>query len=329
MVECLWRSPDIFRILVPLPDNPLRSLNSYVIQTPSHALILDTGFRREECRKALWGGIRALGLDLSKAALFLTHLHADHTGLVWDFVEQNIPVYMGRREKEYLDKLAARMLYGQLVPDFIPAGFPPDQLAQAKKYNQRNDYAPAPNFPVKTVEDGQEFNLDGYKLKVICTPGHTPGHMVLYLPEQRLLFSGDHILFDITPNITAWPEIPDSLSDYTTSLQAIQKLPIQAVFPAHREVGRDIGRRIDELIEHHGQRLNEIYQTVRSHPGITAYETAGLIHWSMKGLSWDEFPSNQRWFAVGETLAHLCYLVNRGQLIRINGTDVVRYYPAA
>lgn len=101
MIEQLWGSPDIFRILVPLPENPLKGLNVYVLRTKEQALVIDTGFRREECRKALWDGISELGLDLSKTSLFLTHLHSDHTGLVWDFVNKGIPVYMSKREIDY------------------------------------------------------------------------------------------------------------------------------------------------------------------------------------------------------------------------------------
>ena len=51
-------------------------------------LVIDTGFNRQECREALWAGIRELKLDMSATVLFLTHYHEDHIGLVWDFVER-------------------------------------------------------------------------------------------------------------------------------------------------------------------------------------------------------------------------------------------------
>lgn len=328
MVEHLWQSPDIFRILVPLPDNPLKYLNVYVIRGPVHSLIIDTGFNREECRKALWNGLEELKLDFATSSLFLTHLHADHTGLVWDFVERGIPIYMGQEDKKYFDRLAGELIEDQILPDYAKEGFPTDQLALQLECNQGSVYAPAPGFPVITVDDGQELYVDEYVLRAICTPGHTPGHMVLYLPKEQLLFSGDHILFDITPNIITWPEVPHSLSDYVASLQKMRALPIQAAFPAHREAGVDVYQRIDELIEHHGRRLDEIYQTVRTHPGCTAYETAGMIQWSMRGLSWAEFPPSQRWFAMGETLAHLAYLTDNHQLFRKLDDDIIRYYPA-
>lgn len=86
MVKELWEQPRIFSIPVPMPDNPLRNLNVYVVCTEKQNLIIDTGFNRTECRDALWEGIRQLGLDLSKTVLFLTHLHSDHVGLVYKTV---------------------------------------------------------------------------------------------------------------------------------------------------------------------------------------------------------------------------------------------------
>ena len=71
----------------------------------------------------------------------------------------------------------------------------------------------------KLLKDGDQLELAGFSIRVFHTPGHTPGHMVLYLPEQQLLFSGDHVLFDISPNITSWPEVEDSLGDYLESLK--------------------------------------------------------------------------------------------------------------
>ena len=70
----------------------------------------------------------------------------------------------------------------------------------------------------------QVLQLAGLELRCIHTPGHTPGHMVLYLPRQRLLFSGDHILFDITPNIAVWSTVPHSLADYLASLDKLRGL---------------------------------------------------------------------------------------------------------
>lgn len=85
MIEHICAEPDIYRIEVPLPNNPLRYLNSYVVRGRDRFLVIDTGFNRPECREALFTGLDSLRVDLARTDLFLTHLHADHTGLVGDF----------------------------------------------------------------------------------------------------------------------------------------------------------------------------------------------------------------------------------------------------
>ena len=64
------------------PGNPLKALNCYVIKGKDRNLIVDTGFNRKECYEAMQQNLEELAVDLGKTDIFLTHLHADHTGLV-------------------------------------------------------------------------------------------------------------------------------------------------------------------------------------------------------------------------------------------------------
>ena len=71
-------APNLYRIPVPLPGNPLRNLNAYLIRGDRN-LLVDTGFRQEECRTALKAGLAELGVDMADTDIFLTHLHSDHS----------------------------------------------------------------------------------------------------------------------------------------------------------------------------------------------------------------------------------------------------------
>lgn len=108
MVEKVWENPEVWRVFVELPKNPLRLLNAYVIRDGDRSLVIDTGFNHPACEADLWAGLGELGPDLSRTALFLTHLHADHTGLVWTFVDRGVPVYMGRTDYELYNTPAGR-----------------------------------------------------------------------------------------------------------------------------------------------------------------------------------------------------------------------------
>lgn len=70
MVEQLYHNPDIYRIYVPLPDNPLKYLNCYVLISDGETLIIDTGFNRPECKQALFDGLDELQVDFAHTKAF-------------------------------------------------------------------------------------------------------------------------------------------------------------------------------------------------------------------------------------------------------------------
>ena len=111
--------------------------------------------------------------------------------------------------------------------------------------------------------------------------------MCLYIPEEKLLFSGDHVLFDITPNICAVAPGDDMLGEYLSSLEKIRKLDIAVTLPAHRGTGNvDVYSRIDALEAHHQKRLEEVLDIVRRSDGINAYTLTGLMRWNIRAKSW-------------------------------------------
>lgn len=74
--------------------------------------------------------------------------------------------------------------------------------------------------------------------------------------------------------------------------------------PGHRRPGA-LAPRVDALLEHHAHRLDELTAILRARPGSTAYEAAAHMTWNIRSRSWDDFPLAQKWFAVGECIAHL------------------------
>lgn len=326
MVEKVCDAPEIYSITVGLPQNPLRTLNVYVIKTPQRSLMIDTGFNRPECHDDLWDGISELGLDTKSMSLFLTHLHSDHIGLMGDFAEIGVPVYMGRIDYEYFTATASGVVWPVMEEIYRREGYPEQELALQGANNHARRFAPKKVYPVNAVEHGDVISIGDEKLVCVHTPGHTPGHMALYMPERQIIFTGDHILFDITPNIGVWKDVPDSLFDYMESLGKIRAMKIKTAFPAHRAGRGDVYQRIDALIDHHAARLNEIYQAIRQTPGSTAFEIAGRIKWSARGLGWEQFPPNQKWFAVSETLAHLYFLCGKKRIFKGESNGCSVYY---
>ena len=73
--------PQLFRAEIPLPRNPLKAVNSYIIRDRERSLVIDTGMNRDECREAMMAALKELQVDLRRTDLYITHMHVDHLGL--------------------------------------------------------------------------------------------------------------------------------------------------------------------------------------------------------------------------------------------------------
>lgn len=310
----------LYRIEIPLPKNPLKLLNSYVI-TGSKFLIIDTGFNLDACYEEMLRGLRQIGVDLKKTEIFVTHLHADHLGLAGRLAEE---VYMSKTDAEIAMESAKHPEYwNELVEFYKKNGFPSNEAEKVSKIHPAVKYSPKA-IQFNFLEEGDVLEFGNYRLEVLHTPGHTPGHLCLYDPDKKILFSGDHILFDITPNITHWETLDDALGVYLQSLDKIYALEVEKTLPGHRNFCGDHRKRIEELKEHHRKRLEETLNAVKA-GSRTAWEIAQKITWDLTYEDWNELPTMQKWFAVGETIAHLDYLEKRKMIFREN-SDKIYYY---
>ena len=313
MVEQILK--DLYRIEVPIPKSPLKALNAYLIKGRDRFLLVDTGLKREQCLRPLLQGLDELGVDLNRTDLYITHLHADHLGLVEELHTPGNKVYFSEKEASLVMLISQNVeeRYQELYQYFIANGFPKEELDLAVKNHPGFRYSPAHPPAFDTVREGDTIEIGDYCFRCIETPGHSPGHMCLYDEGRKILFSGDHILFDITPNITRWPEFDDSLQNYLASLEKTYRLEVDLVLPGHRTIMKDHRQRIRQLQEHHKQRLHEALRAVNEGKQ-TAWEVAPEISWDLVTASWESFPAVQKWFAIGETIAHLKYLEGKGKI---------------
>ncbi len=320
-------APNIYRISVPLPGNPLRELNSYLVKGGERSLLIDTGFRQKACRSALLEGMQAIGVWMEQTDILLTHLHADHTGLVSDIASSESMVYIDANDRDWLMRDTRSLLLMQEDARFVSAGIDAAMLSQVSQTHPGRALASDLDFDrYEPLYEGNSLRVGEYVLEVIRTPGHTPGHICLWLEEQRIMFTGDHVLFDITPNITCWPNMEDALGCYLSSLRRVREYPVVLALPAHRSTG-DFHSRVDELIEHHAFRLQECLKVVQGQPGLSAFDIAGRLTWRIRSRDWQSFPTTQKWFAVGECLSHLDLLEKTGRIYHRTEDGVQRYYP--
>jgi glyoxylase-like metal-dependent hydrolase (beta-lactamase superfamily II) len=269
---------------------------------------------------AMQAGLRALGVDSKKTDFFITHLHADHLGLLSRLATETSTIYFNQPEAERI-KSANR--WNDFVNFARMNGFPESELQAALHSHPGYKYGPKEDLSFRIVKEGDKISIGDYLFKCIETPGHTKGHMCLYEPNKKILAAGDHILGDITPTIQLWSDDWDPLKEYLESLEKVYKLDIELVLPGHRGIIKNCKERIRELKDHHEKRLEEIVSILRKGSQI-AFEVASQMHWDVIYEAWDTFPVSQKWFATGEAIAHLKYLEKKKKIKReIQGQKIV------
>jgi glyoxylase-like metal-dependent hydrolase (beta-lactamase superfamily II) len=313
--------PNLFRIKIPLPESPLKYLNSYVIRDPERCLIIDTGLNRTECLEAMLAGLRKIDVDLAQSDLFITHLHADHFGLVAKLASESTNVFFSRPEKELMESWEG---FAAMIAYAGRNGFPENELRAALDKHPGAKYGTEWIPELKVLEDGDQIQFGDYQFQCIATPGHTMGHTCLYEPDKKLLVAGDHILIDITPNIQCWSDSQNPLKHYLASLDKVAGLQVDLVLPGHRRLISDHLARIEELKRHHDQRLAEVISILDGR-SMTAFEVASRMTWDLKCDDWNDFPVAQRWFATGEAISHLRLLEEEGRIMRKNKGELSLY----
>ena len=312
--------PNIFKNEIPLPKNPLKSINSYIIISEHRNLIIDTGFNTLECQTELMKGLEELNIDLSKTDLLITHMHTDHSGLAPFLKKQGVEVvYFSQIDAEIYNQTTKKDRFLKLLNQQL--GFNGNNSVKfGKEFGDR----PTESLEFCPLLEGDRLVLGEYRFEVVDIPGHTPGHIGLYERNHKLFFCGDHILDEISPNIIFWGFEQDILATYFQSLNKVYNYEIDYLFTAHRKLIRDHQKRITELLHHHEQRLQEILGILRE-GRKTPVETAASMHWDLSHKQWSDFPSSQKWFASGEALSHLEHLVHIGCVERVDEDGVLFY----
>ena len=304
---------DLFRIEIPLPGSPLGTLNAYAIRTSNRNLMIDTGMNREECLEAMQAALKDLQIDLRKTDFFITHMHLDHSGLLPDLTTDTSKVFYSRWDAE---RIRSGTLWERFAVFARMNGFPEEELKEVllthpgHKFHEKRLEQPS-NFIM--VEGDSPIDIGDYHFRTVHTPGHTEGHMCLYEQDRKVFVSGDHILYDITPMIQLWSDDENPLADYLSSLSRVEALDIDLVLPGHRKIFRDWRKRIQELKLHHKQRAEEVLNVLRK-DSKNAFQVASEMSWDIESESWEVLPVLQKWFAMGEAMAHLKYLEREGKI---------------
>lgn len=313
---------DLWSIPVPM-GGPLRYVSVYAFALDGGGLgLIDTGWGSDDSWAALQAGLGEIGASAADVrGVLVTHLHFDHLGLAERLRQASGAwIAMHPADAAVVGSPALRdpaVFVAAEIEFLVSLGADRDEAA--------SDVGPVENVrhfsrmavPDRLLEDGEHADFPGWRLRAIHTPGHTAGHLCFTEQRTGLLFSGDHVLPRISPNISSTHTgAPDPLRDYLESLAAIGAEEPTEVLPAHEWRFRGLRSRTDELTAHHEHRLAELLEAIRSNPGSTPWQLAAHLTWSRP---WDQYERRMRIFAVTETDAHLRLLASRGLVVSDGG----------
>jgi glyoxylase-like metal-dependent hydrolase (beta-lactamase superfamily II) len=297
-------SPGIFVVHLPLPMRPT-IVNVTLLHSGDEWALVDTGVNTRDSIGSFEAALREVGCAPDKIRkLICTHHHPDHYGSSKTYQQlTGAAVYLNEREYEASKHYAPTARSEMAIQFFLQNGIPLQRFAKVPSPGEFWAQLYVPTVPDHFIDDGDVIRVGELELEVISTPGHTPGHCVLYLRQQRLMIVGDHLLPKITPHVGIFPGGPTNpLADFLDSQRKVQGFDVGTVLPAHGGVFTDHRHRANQIIQHHHYRMQEMLDIVRHQPR-TAYDVASQAF----GFDIDS-PITVQFPATFETLAHLEYL---------------------
>ena len=309
--------PGVWVSALPFPS-PLRYVFSYLIETADGLVVVDLGWNTDEAWRTFLAGLSRAGKSLDDVSgVVVTHVHPDHYGLasrIRDTSSAWIAVHPAERPQLVIDDAGAERRIDDMACWLQRCGAPTIEVERLRAESAEIAAAISKVQPDLDLVDGASvLGTDG-SLVSVHTPGHTPGHVCFLDRERGLIFTGDHVLPRVTPNVSKRPTSDeDPLQDFTRSLHCLDSLDSEGsllALPGHEWVFEGLHERLAEIEGHHVDRLAEVEAAVRQGCG-TVWEVAQAVRWSRP---FDTLQPRARRSAIGETYSHLYRLHACGKL---------------
>ena len=315
--------PGLYKISLKLPIVQLQNVFVYLFRDGNENLLVDTGWNNESAYDQLREAFDSINFEISEIrTIVISHLHPDHFGLASRLrtQAQNSRILLHKKDAQNaLYGPEAYLVFVEKMKLFLKTnGAPADGIGEMMSSGRsfENQFSGL-SRPDVLLNGGEKLIAGRWTLDVISTPGHTRGNICLYENNSRILFSGDHILPKITPNVSLSPFYEgDPLGDYLRALYRLKKLNPKKILPSHEYVFENLGRRIEEIVRHHEERLGEVMDILgRRSESSTGYDVAKELNWSVG--SFLKLTPWQKSAAISETLAHLEYLKRKGKVLEL------------
>jgi glyoxylase-like metal-dependent hydrolase (beta-lactamase superfamily II) len=311
----------VFELRLPIPfEDGL--VNVFLFSDGEEVDLLDCGMNSDDSLAAIHEAVAAVGGKRLRR-LVVTHIHPDHYGAAGALAGEGLAdLYIHRLEVPLVHPryVELEQLVKEVRTYLLVNGVPEDEV-EILSNSQR-----ALSEVVKTAEpavqlDGAELLQMGRRhVRVEWTPGHSPGHICLYDLEDRLLFAGDHMLPDLSPNIGLHPQsTPDPLHEYLEGLRRLAGYGPALILPSHGRPFSDAPARVKVLEAHHGRRLEQIVGIVGQ-----GHDSAWRVALQLWGPRENLY---EKRLALQEALAHLQALAVEARVTKTVTPESVRWTP--
>jgi glyoxylase-like metal-dependent hydrolase (beta-lactamase superfamily II) len=317
----------VWSVPVVVPDNPIGWTQAYVLESSAGPFLVDTGWNAPAAWDGLRAGLVAAGTSVEEVqGVVITHHHPDHLGLA-GLVREASGCWVGMhaadtdlvtRHRELLED-DPEVMHAGTQRLLLEAGAGSCEAAEVDAARALS--FPLPVLPDRDVDTGV-LQLGDRAVRLIHTPGHTPGHLCLYLDDVDLLLTGDHLLSTITSHVGLYgfeSAEADPLGDYLASLHRLEGREPAQVLPAHRGRFHGVSDRVEVLVAHHDERLAELKEALAAGP-CTPWQLCHAMTWNRP---WPEIPVLMRRAALAEVMAHVRHLEHEGLAVVDPGPPVV------
>jgi glyoxylase-like metal-dependent hydrolase (beta-lactamase superfamily II) len=306
-------APGVRWLRLPLPFL-LNHINVWLLRDGDGWALVDTGLYTKTTR-TVWDHVLGQHLDgLPLTRVLVTHLHPDHVGCAgWLTRRFGTELWMTREEYLLCRILVADT--GKPAPEealrfYRAAGFAEEQLTQYAEHFGAYGRVVAPlPLSYRRLQHAMRLTVGEDEWEVIVGRGHSPEHACLLNRERGLLIAGDQLLPTISSNVSVYPTEPTAnpLAHWFDSLRLLEDvLPEDVlVLPAHGKPFLGAHRRLRELAAEHERGLRKL---------------RALCHEPRRAV--DVFPAlfksrisdRNLLMATGESVSHLNYLLERGEV---------------
>ncbi|MDO8472218.1 MAG: MBL fold metallo-hydrolase [Dehalococcoidia bacterium] len=294
----------------------------YLLDGPEGSIMIDTGLNEPGIFEQLLTQFAADGVRPQDIRdIVITHFHADHIGLAARFKElSGARILMHHDESVTRDEIYR---YGESpasghVEEWLRKNGAPLSLIHTLRDSYAKSWSHVLHVPPPDMEidDGAVVSNGRFNLSVVSAPGHSKGHICLYEPAEKLLFSGDHIAHGLTYVGIDPYNSDDPWGDYVGSLPRLRDLPARLILPAHGKPFASMTDRIERQLRFHEERQCDILHGLGNTP-TTTYDVARSLTWRHIGTKeFEALALKNKRRAVAEIAAELEFLCSSGKIIR-------------